>query len=129
MEKQRMTPRDQLQLVYELAFYPPRVHQFWSDLRGKVVIDREQTEDLLRKALLLHLALPEKGFQSQRALKRVANYQASSKAFGTESFLRNIGKKLGLNVISSATKIPPGMIRDMKLPEFSHSHKPARNRG
>ena len=123
MEKQRMTPRDQLQLVYELAFYPPRLHQFWSELRGQVSIDREQTADLLRKALLLHLALPERGFQSQRALKRVANYQASSKAFGIESFLKNIGKELGLDVIPSVNKIPPGMIRDMKLPEFSRTHK------
>jgi hypothetical protein len=123
MEEQRMTPRDQLQFVYELAFYPPRLHKFWSELRGKSSIDRDETEVLLKKALLLHLALPEKGFQSQRALKRVANYQASAKAFGIESFLKNIGKKLNLDVIPSASKIPPGMIRDVKLPKFEHTHK------
>jgi hypothetical protein len=123
MEKQRMTPREQLQMVYELAFYPPRIHKLWSELRGKSSIDRDQTEELLRKALLLHLALPEKGFQSQRALKRVANYQASSKAFGIESFIKNIGKTLDLDVVPSVSKIPPGMIRDVKLPKFERTHE------
>jgi len=123
MEKQRMTPRDNLQLVYELAFYPPRIHKFWSELRGKSSIDRDQTEVLLRKALLLHLALPEKGFQSQRALKRVANYQANSKAFGIESFIKNIGKKLDLDVVPSVNKIPSGMIRDVKLPKFERTKR------
>jgi len=118
-----MTPREQLQLVYELAFYPPRLHRFWSELRGQTDIDRDQTSELLRKALSLHLALPEKGFQSHRALKRVASYQAGAKAFGIESFLKNIGKELGLDVIPSVNKIPAGMIRDMKLPRFSRAHK------
>lgn len=118
-----MTPRDQLQLVYELAFYPPRLHKFWSELRGKMLIHRDQTEELLRKALLLHLALPEKGFQSQRALKRVAYYQASSKAFGIETFIKNIGKKLDLDIIPNVNKIPPSMIRDVKLPPFERSKK------
>ena len=118
-----MTPREKLQLVYELAFYPPRLHKFWSDLRDKSCTDPDMVRDLLSKALSLHLALPEQGFQSQRALKRVANYQVSAKAFGTESFLKNIGKELGLDIIPDTNKIPPGMIRDIKLPEFSHTVK------
>jgi hypothetical protein len=118
-----MRPREQLQLVYELAFFPPRLHRLWNELKAQTSIDRDQTTELLKKALLLHLALPEKGFQSQRALKRVANYQASSKAFGMESFIRNIGKTLDLDISPTVRKIPPGMIRDMKLPEFSRPRK------
>ena len=103
----------------ELAFYPPRLYKFWNDLKNRSDINREEIADLLRAALSLHLALPETGYQSQRALKRIASYQASAKAFGTESFIKNIGKQLGLDVIPKTDKIPPGMIRDMKLPEFS----------
>jgi hypothetical protein len=123
MGRHQMNPRERLQHVYELAFYPPRLHEFWNDLKNKSDINREEIADLLRAALSLHLALPETGFQSQRALKRVASYQASAKAFGTESFIKNIGKQLGLDVVPKTDKIPPGMIRDMKLPEFSRGRR------
>ena len=123
MEENIMNPRERLQLVYELAFYPPRLHRFWSDLKKTSDIDREETTVLLRAALSLHLALPEKGFQSQRALKRVAGYQASAKAFGTESFIKNIARQLELDIEPKTDKIPPGMIRDMKLPAFSHGRR------
>ncbi len=129
MEELRMTPREHLQLVYELAFFPPRLHRFWNDLKDQTNIDRERTAELLKKALSLHLALPERGFQSQRALKRIANYQANAKAFGIESFLKNIGKALELDVIPDTNKIPPGMIRDMKLPEFSRNHQRSTKQG
>ena len=78
---------------------------------------------MLRAALSLHSALPETGFQSQRALKRVAGYQASAKAFGTESFIKNIARQLELDIQPKTDKIPPGMIRDIKLPEFSHGRR------
>lgn len=118
MEKP-MTPRERLQFVYELAFFPPRSHRLWNELKTQTNFDREEIQRLLLDALSLHLALPEKGFQSYRALKRVAAYQAISKAFGLETFIRNIAKHFGLDVTLSIDKIPPGMIRDLKLPEFS----------
>ena len=123
MERHLMNPRERLQFAYELAFYPPRLHRFWNELRNQSEFNREEIADLLRAALSLHLALPERGFQSQRALRKIANCQASAKAFGTESFLKNIGKQLGLDVVPKTDKIPPGMIRDMKLPEFSHGRR------
>ena len=116
-----MTPRERQQLVYELAFHPPRLHQFWNELRKQAEFDQDDTRELLSDALSLHLALPERGFQSRRALKRVALYQAKSKAYGTESFIKNIARQLGRDVIPKVNKIPAGMIRDMKLPEFSHA--------
>jgi hypothetical protein len=106
-----------------LAFYPPRLHHFWNGLKRQSDFNREEVADLLRAALSLHLALPEKGFQSQRALRRIANCQASAKAFGTETFIMNIGRQLGLNVVPKTHKIPSGMIRDIKLPEFSHGKR------
>ena len=123
MEKHLMHSRERLQLIYELAFYPPRLHHFWNELKKQSEFNREEIADLLRAALSLHLALPEKGFQSQRALRKIANCQASAKAFGTESFLKNIGKQLELDIEPKTDKIPPGMIRDLKLPEFSHGRR------
>jgi hypothetical protein len=120
METQSMTPRERLQFVYELAFFPPSIHCFWREISTSDDFDKTVIRQLLADALSLHLALPEKGFQSQRALKRVAGYQASAKAFGTESFIKNIGEHLGLDILPGTDKISPGMIRDLKLPEFSH---------
>ena len=124
-----MTPRERLQLVYELAFFPPRLHRFWNELRDAAEFDPNETRELLTDALSLHLALPERGFQSNRALKRVALYQAKSKAYGTESFIKNIARQLGMDVIPKANRIPPGMIRDLKLPEFSHARNERNVRG
>lgn len=117
-----MTPRERLQFVYELAFFPPSIHRFWHAISTSDDFDRTVIRQLLADALALHLALPEKGFQSQRALKRVAGYQASAKAFGTESFIKNIAEHLGLDILPRTDKIPPGMIRDVKLPDFSHKN-------
>ncbi len=123
MDRLKITPRERLQMVYDLAFFPPRLHEFWGEINSSESFDRMEIKQLLADALLLHLALPEKGFQSQRALKRVAGYQASAKAFGIETFIKNIAKRLGLDVTTTTNKIPAAMIRDIKLPEFSHSNK------
>ena len=129
MEGYPVTPRERLQLVYELAFHPPRLHQFWNELRKQAEFDQNETRELLRDALSLHLALPERGFPSNRALRRVALYQAKSKAYGTESFIKNIARQLGVDVVPRVSKIPPGMIRDLKLPEFSHARAKRNVRG
>jgi hypothetical protein len=82
-----MTPREKLQYSYELAFYPPRLHDAWDQIKRGRMADREALGELLDTALLLHGALPERGYASQRALNRMALYQAKARAFGMVSFL------------------------------------------
>lgn len=115
-----MTPREQLQFWYELAFFPPRLDEFWSQVKsGK--IGREDAAEAIRGALLLHLALPESGYASVRALKRLAQYQASSKPFAPVMFLTNIARYLQVEVAPAVAHVPPGMVRDIGLPPFCRS--------
>ncbi|MGD9781205.1 MAG: hypothetical protein AB7V14_03530 [Kiritimatiellia bacterium] len=117
MDGRPLTPRDQLQFWYELAFFPPRLSEFWGGVKRRE-IDRTAAESAIRGALLLHLALPESGYASVRALKRLAEYQARSKPFAPVSFLKNIAKKLNLDVAPRADHVPPEMVRDVGLPPF-----------
>lgn len=115
-----MKSRAELQFLYELAFFPPRLSEFWMRIkRGE--IDREAAAEAIRGALLLHLALPERGYASVRALKRLAHYQASSKPFGPVTFLTNIAQTLNVEVAPTAAHVPPDMVRDVGLPPFCRS--------
>jgi hypothetical protein len=115
-----MTAREQLQCWYELAFFPPRLDEFWCQVkRGE--IERDSAAEAIRGALRLHLALPESGYASVRALKRLAGYQAGSKPFVPVTFLTNIAKQLGVDAIPAETHVPPGMVRDIGLPAFCRS--------
>lgn len=108
-----MTPRDKLQLSYELAFHPPRLNQIWRQIKNGERPDG--IEELLDTALLLHQALPESGYASQRALQRLALYQAKSRAFGMVTFLSNIRKKLGRAPLAQHV-VPGHLVRDIGLP-------------
>ncbi len=120
MDSGSMTAREQLQYWYELAFFPPRLDGFWGQVkRGE--IDRANAAEAIRGALRLHLALPESGYASVRALKRLAGYQAGSKPFVPVTFLTNIAKQLGVNAIPAESHVPPGMVRDIGLPPFCRS--------
>ena len=112
-----MTKREELQYCYELAFFPPRLNQLWQKIKRKE-IKKEEINTYLDKALMLHQALPEYGFSSQRALQRLALYQAKARAFGIPSFLRNIRSVLGYDDLEIRT-VPGNMVRDIGLPEFS----------
>ncbi len=115
-----MKSRAELQFLYELAFFPPRLSEFWMRIkRGE--IDREAAAEAIRGALLLHLALPESGYASVRALRRLAHYQASSKPFGPVTFLTNIAQTLNMEVAPTAADVPPEMVRDVGLPPFCRS--------
>ncbi len=114
-----MTPREKLEHAYYLAFYPPELNKVWHQIKTDSVGNPDELGILLDMALLLHQALPEKGFASQRALNRLALYQAKSRAFGMVRFLKNIRKKMGRMPIS-AQVVPPHMVRDVGLPHLSH---------
>ncbi len=118
-----MSPRERLQQAYELAFHPPRLNQVWREIKLQRIENNDELIDLLKTALSLHLALPESGYASQRALKRLAVYQADARAFGNVTFLRNILKHLGAEVEFPVGTVPPAMVRDIGLPAFCHHQK------
>ena len=115
-----MKSRAELQFLYELAFFPPRLSEFWMRIK-QGEIDREAAAEAIRGALLLHLALPESGYASVRALRRLAHYQASSKPFGPVTFLTNIAQTLNVEVAPTVAHVPPEMVRDVGLPPFCRS--------
>jgi len=115
-----MTPRERLQLCYELAFYPPRLNALSNKIRRGEIRDIEETAELLDTALLLHQALPESGYASQRALLRLARYQAQARAFGMVGFLRSLRKELGRRKPVPA-QVPGNLVRDIGLPPFDRS--------
>ena len=117
MDSGSMTEREQLQFLYELAFHPPRLSEFWGRVK-RSEIDRDHAAQAIRGALLLHLALPESGYASVRALKRLAQHQASSKPFVPVAFLTNMAKQLGVDVAPAVDHVPSGMVRDIGLPPF-----------
>ena len=59
-----MTPREKLQMAYELAFYPPALHRVWNLIKNNAVDDLSEISSLVDMALSLHQALPEKGYAS-----------------------------------------------------------------
>ena len=114
-----MTARERLQYCYELAFYPPRLNELWYRMKAGLVEDGDEVGDLLDTALLLHGALPESGYSSQRALNRLALYQAKARAFGTVRFLKNLRCRLGRAPLTQ-TEVPGSLVRDIGLPSLSH---------
>ena len=110
-----MTAREKLQLSYELAFFPPRLNALWTQIRDNRPLDLAEVGPLLDTALLLHQALPESGYASQRALNRLALYQARARAFGMVRFLRHIRATVGLAPLTD-TRMPGSLVRDIGLP-------------
>ena len=110
-----MTARDRIQLAYEFAFFPPRLCAFWSRFRnGGTPADDEVRA--LDDAALLHLALPE-NYNSQRALERLALFQAKSRAYGMPAFIRNLRRHFG-RPAQPETTVPARLVRDIALPPF-----------
>jgi len=113
-----MTAREQLQKTYELAFDPPSLFAFWHGVQQTDDAARREAGKLLDGALLLHQALPASGYASQRALTRLALYQARARAFGLVGRIENYRHELGLAPLT-AHVIPPGMVRDIALPPLA----------
>lgn len=122
-----MKPREQLEKAYALAFDPSSLNELWTRIKRHEIKDIAETATLVDMALLLHQTLPEDGYSSQRALKRLAIYQARSRAFGLPRFLRNIRKVLGADKPLEPGTVPPAMVRDIALPELSHHTAPNRH--
>lgn len=113
-----MTERERLQLSFELAFYPPRLNEFWGRLKRGTMENLDEAGALLDQARRLHLALPETGYSSQRALNRLALYQAKARAFGMVGFLDNLRRYLKRPPLTEDV-VPPNLVRDIGLPPFA----------
>lgn len=114
-----MDHREKLEQAYALAFDPPSLNALWNRIKRREVVNIGETVELVDMAIMLHQALPDGGYSSQRALKRLAIYQARSRAFGMPRFLRNIRKTLGAGQPPETGQVPVKIIRDIALPEFS----------
>lgn len=122
-----MNPRDRLQMSYELAFFPPRLNLLWGRIRSGALEHPEEVAELVDTALLLHQALPETGYASQRALARLAHYQAQARAYGMVGFLRSIRRRLG-RTQPLPTVVPGHLVRDIGLPPLDRSFLKPENR-
>lgn len=114
-----MTSRERLQYAYELAFYPPRLNEVWYQISKQPELAVSELGELLDQAWLLHQGLPERGYASQRALNRLALYQAKARAFGMVTFLGSIRRYLGRAPIDIHV-VPGNMVRDIGLPPLCH---------
>ena len=111
-----MTPRERIQFAYELAFFPPRLNGLWNRIRDGGTISEDEAK-ALDDAMRLHLALPE-DCHSQRALERLAIFQAKSRAYGMPAFIRNVRKRLDRPVLPD-TAVPSRLVRDIALPPLA----------
>ena len=121
-----MTEREKLQLCYELAFFPPRLNEAWDRIQHGAA-DVDKLGELLDTALLLHQALPEKGFASQRALTRLAMYQARARAFGMVGFIRRLRRRLKRPPLAER-EVPGHLVRDIGLPPLARGASRRRHR-
>ncbi len=117
-----MTPREQLQLAYELAFHPARVNAAWNDWEEGRIADLENLRLGVDWALMLHQRLPEAPAASGRALHRLARYQATSRLYRLPSMLRRFRERLG-GTSAIPEEVPAWMVRDIALPVFGRSAK------
>ena len=117
-----MISRKKLQYCYELAFYPPRLNEAWYQMKRKPQNELAELGELLDTALLLHGALPSEGYASQRALNRLALYQAKARAFHTVTFLKNLRSALGRTPLP-LSEVPGHLVRDIGLPPLAR-HEP-----
>lgn len=115
-----MTAREKLQLSYELAFHPPRLNAFWRDVCLKAENCCDGTAEALDDAARLQLALPDAGFSSQRALERLAVYQARSRAYGMPLFIRAVRRHLQRPELTEK-EVPGHLVRDIALPVFGRT--------
>lgn len=112
-----MTPRERLQLAYEFAFCPWRLNGRWREWVASPETANEDELRALDDAARLHLPLPQARVSSQRALLRLARFQADSCETNMRTFIRNLRLILKREAITE-DEVPAGMVRDVTLPRF-----------
>jgi hypothetical protein len=117
-----MTPREKLQMAYELAFHPARLNAVWNEWEQQRISDLSELRAVVEWALMLHQQLPEAPAVSGRALRRLARYQATARLYRLPSMLRRFRQKLG-SVGEIPQEVPAWMVRDVGLPVFGRGPK------
>ncbi|MEK7686121.1 MAG: hypothetical protein AAB466_11930 [Verrucomicrobiota bacterium] len=117
-----MSPREKLQMAYELAFHPAQLNAAWNDWEQGRVADTGLLRETVDWAWTLHQRLPEAPAASARALCRLARYQAISRLYRLPSMLRRFREKLG-SVGKTPEEVPAWMVRDIGLPVFGRTHR------
>ena len=119
-----MTPRQQLQMAYELAFHPARLNAVWNEWERGAVADLALLRQVLDWALTLHQRLPEAPAASGRALHRLARYQATARLYRLPSMVRAFRARLGGGG-EIPEEVPAWMVRDIGLPVFGRERQRA----
>lgn len=112
-----VTPRQQLQMAYELAFHPARLNAAWNEWERGATADPAFLRLTVDWALTLHQRLPEAPAASGRALRRLARYQATARLYRMPSMLRRFRERLGKSG-KLPEEVPAWMVRDIGLPVF-----------
>ena len=112
-----VTPRQKLQMAYELAFHPARLNAAWNEWEKGTAADVAGLRLVLDWALTLHQRLPEAPAVTGRALRRVARYQATARLYRLPSMLRRFRERLGA-AGPIPEEVPAWMVRDIGLPIF-----------
>ena len=117
-----MTPREQLQMAYELAFHPARLNAAWNEWEKGAIADLRGLRGVLDWALTLHQRLPEAPGASGRALRRLAHYQAVSRLYRLPTMLRRLRERLG-EPGEIPQEVPAWMVRDIAVPIFGRARR------
>ncbi len=118
-----MTPRQQLQFAYELAFHPARLNAVWNEWEKGAIPDLQELRQSLDWALTLHQRLPETPAASVRALRRLAYFQATARLYRLPTMLRRFRERLGAGQ-AIPEEVPAWMVRDIALPVFGRIADP-----
>jgi len=117
-----MSPREKLQMAYELAFHPALLNAAWNEWEKGEGTDVDTQRSLLNWALTLHQRLPEAPAVSGRALRRLARYQATARLYRLPSMLRRFCDRLGESG-EIPDEVPAWMVRDIGVPPFGRVTK------
>jgi len=112
-----VTPRQKLQMAYELAFHPARLNAAWNEWEKGTAADVAGLRLVLDWALTLHQRLPESPGATGRALRRLARYQATARLYRLPSMLRRFREHVGA-AGPIPEEVPAWMVRDIGLPVF-----------
>ena len=117
-----MSPRQQLQMAYELAFHPARLNAAWNEWEKGTIADLAPLRQSLDWALTLHQRLPEAPAVSGRALRRLARYQVTARLYRLPSMVRAFRARLG-GAGEIPEEVPAWMVRDIGLPIFGRERR------